>query len=247
MAQILTLQPPQPRRPFLSRLADRLRHGLLTQEILDRLARAGLVIYPYVVVVESASLGTLVPSETGYVMRPLTARDAAAVSRITLLKTASTTAAAIAARMQQALCLGAFVGRELVGYTWIGFDGLPTPGSGRQWLFEFRPGEACVFDLYVVPAHRGQRLSVVLRDAVARALEERGCTRLYSVRLAFNRATRRFQARLGAQEAELRIYLHLRLGRLPGIDLRLRRLGPATGAPRVKRIAAHHKRAAASA
>lgn len=247
MAQILTLQPQRPPRPFLSRLADRLRHGLLTQEILDRLARAGIVIYPYLIVVESASLGTLAPSDAGYGTRPLTARDAAAVSRITLLKTASTTAGAIAARMQQALCLGAFTGRELVGYTWIGFEGLPTPGSGRQWLFEFRPNEACVFDLYVIPAHRGQRLSVVLRDAVSRALEERGCTRVYSVRLAFNRATRRFQARVGAQEAELRVYLHLRLGRLPGIDFRLRRLGPATGAPSVKRIAARRKRAAPSA
>jgi GNAT superfamily N-acetyltransferase len=221
MANTLTLHPPEPPRPWHARLAERIRHGLLMQEILDRLARLGLVIYPYFLTAEPASVGALAPDETGYETRTLTTGDAAEVSRITLLKTSATTTAATAARMERALCVGAFADGELVGYTWIGFDGVPTPGSGRQWLFMLRPDEVCLFDLYVVPAHRGRRVASVLRDYVSRLLDERSCRRGYSVSLAFNRSTKRFKARVGVRELDLRLYLHLRWGRLPGLDVRV--------------------------
>jgi GNAT superfamily N-acetyltransferase len=224
-------------RPWLARLLERMRHGLLEQEILDRLARLGIVCYPYFVSVESARPRGASPSADGYELRVLAPADAAEISRITLLKTRSTTPQALAARMAHALCLGAFADGALVGYTWVGFDGLPTPGSGRQWLFRLEPDEACLFDLYVVPAHRGQRLAALLRHRVTDILERRGCRRAYSVSLAFNRATRRFKARIGAREAELRLYLHLRWRRLPGIDLRLRRFGFPIAAPRAKLVA----------
>jgi GNAT superfamily N-acetyltransferase len=217
-----------------------MRHGLLEQEILDRLARIGIVCYPYFVSTEPAVPSFAPPSQDGYRLRTLAPADAADISRITLLKTSATTTAAIAARMAHAVCVGAFAGGELVAYTWIGFDGVPTPGSGRQWLFGFKPDEACLFDLYVVPAHRGQRIAMLLRDRVTGILVHRGCRRAYSVSLAFNRATRRFKARIGSREVELRLYLHLRWGRLPGVDIRLRRFGPPLAAPRLKRISRPH-------
>ncbi|MGH8258918.1 MAG: GNAT family N-acetyltransferase [Steroidobacteraceae bacterium] len=236
MASSITLQTRRPRRPWLARLIERMRHGLLEQEILDRLARSGVICYPYFVSVEPAVLSRAAPGGDGYQLRTLTQADAAEISRITLLKTSATTTAAMAARMEHAVCIGAFADRELVAYTWIGFDGLPTPGSGRQWLFRFRPDEACLFDLYVVPEHRGQRIAMLLRDYTTRVLEQRKCRTAYSVSLAFNRATRRFKGRIGVREAELRLYLHLRWGRLPGVDVRLRRFGLTIAAPRAKRV-----------
>jgi GNAT superfamily N-acetyltransferase len=136
--------------------------------------------------------------------------------------------------MTRARCIGAFADGKLVGYNWIGVDGVPTPSSGRQWLFMLDAGEACLFDMYVVPAHRGQRLAAILRGKVQRMLRDGGFKKFYSVTLAFNRASRRFKARLGAREVELRWYLHLRIGRLPGFDLRLWRRQPYTPSPWIK-------------
>ncbi|MGH8259202.1 MAG: GNAT family N-acetyltransferase [Steroidobacteraceae bacterium] len=238
MAQSLMLRPPHSGASILARVIQRLRHGLLTQEILDRLARAGIVIYPYFIAVEAANPGPLAPPDPRYDLRTLTAADAPAVSFVTRLKTHGTSVPALAARMQRAKCIGAFTDGKLVGYTWIGYDGLPIPASGRRWLFMLAPEETVLFDLYVAPEHRGNRLAALLRDAVTRVLEADGCTRAYTVRLAFNRATRRFQRRFAVHDAELRLYLHLRLARLPGIDLRLRRFGAAIRAPGVRRVPA---------
>jgi GNAT superfamily N-acetyltransferase len=224
-------------RPWIARLWVRVRHGVLAQEILDRLARAGLVVYPYFVVFETVSQEHEESRDTGpYTLRELGADDAAAVSDITLLKTRANRAEFVAARMTRARCIGAFADGKLVGYNWIGVDGVPTPGSGRQWLFMLDAGEACLFDMYVVPAHRGQRLAAILRGKVQRMLREGGFKKFYSVTLAFNRASRRFKARLGAREVELRWYLHVRIGRLPGFDVRLWRRRPHTPSPWIKLV-----------
>lgn len=239
MAQSLMLRPPHSGRSIFARILDRLRHGLLMQELLDRLARLGVVIYPYFIAVEPANPGRLAAPDPRYALRPLTPADAPAISAVTLLKTQGNSAAALAGRMERALCVGAFMSGALIGYAWMGFDGLPIPASGRRWLFLLAPDETVIFDLYVSPEHRGNRVAGLLRDEITRALETRGCARAYTVRLAFNRATRRFQSRFAVRDAELRLYVHLRLGRLPGVDLRLRRLGPPTvAAPGIKRVPA---------
>jgi hypothetical protein len=226
-------------RPWLARLWGRLRHGVLAQEMLDRLARAGLVIYPYFVVVEALSQEHEASRDmAAYVLRELGADDAAAVSAITLLKTRATGAEAVAARMTRARCFGAFANGKLVGYNWIGIDGVPTPGSGRQWLFMLGANEACLFDTYVVPAHRGQRLAAILRGHAHRMLREAGFKKFYSVTLAFNRASRRAKRRFGSREVELRWYLHVRVGRLPGIDVRLWRRPPYPPSPWIKLVKA---------
>lgn len=246
MAQTLMLRPPHSGSSILTRLLSRLRHGLLTQEVLDRLARLGVVIYPYFVAVEPANPGRLAPPDPRYLLRPLTPADAPAISAVTRLKTQGNSTAALAARMARAKCIGAFIDGELVGYTWMGFDGLPIPASGRRWLFMLSPEETVLFDLYVAPEHRGNRLASLLRDEVTRTLEARGCTRAYTVRLAFNRATRRFQRRFAVRDVELRLYLHLRIARLPGIDLRLRRLGPAIPSRGARLVPARRRTRSAS-
>jgi GNAT superfamily N-acetyltransferase len=221
----------------------RLRHGLLTQEFLDRLARAGFVIYPYFITIEDAPVDEVAGEEgqdDRIMMRWLGPEDVGEIARITARKTDTTY---LLARLDSARCMGAFLDGSLVGVSWASTVQLPIPYTRNQALFRLAPDELYLFDMYVSPEHRGLRLAGRLRSRLYREFMAEGRTRRYSVTLAFNRSSRRFKARLGASEVELRIYLQLRFGSLPGIDLRLWRGGQRLVTPAVRRVRSFHRSA----
>jgi GNAT superfamily N-acetyltransferase len=220
-------------RLLLQRLLGRLRHGLLTQEVLDRLARAGLVIYPYYIVLEPLPTGPPPALSPRCTVRSLVAEDAAEMARISVRPTSE---GAIVARMAQAVSLGIFHDGQLAGYSWAGLQRLPIPGSFGQALFGLDSNEAYLFDIYVAPPYRGMRLAGLLRSALQHDLARLGRRRFYSITLAFNRSSRRFKSRLDAREHELRIYVHLHVRSLSGLDLRLRRREPHLKSPRLQRV-----------
>jgi ribosomal protein S18 acetylase RimI-like enzyme len=221
------------RRAVFQRLFGRLRHGLLTQEILDRLARAGFIFYPYFVASEPAPNEAAPLLDERCTLRALSAADAADIARVAMRRT---TEQAIVRLQSQATCLGIFYDGELAGYTWARLDLIPIPFTRGQPMVALQPSEAYLFDMYVASQYRGLRLAGFLRQSMQRELLRKGRTRFYSITLAFNRSSRRFKARLGVREIELRLYIRLRLGSLPGLDLRLWRRQPHIASRRAKRV-----------
>jgi GNAT superfamily N-acetyltransferase len=209
-------------RSFADRLLGRMRHGLATQEFLDRLARHGLVIYPYYIVVESRSHTAAACHDARLAFRWLTPDDAADMAAI---RRHGPDIARIGADLAAARCMGVFCDQQLAGYTWTSHLRLPIPGSEGHALFALESDESYLFDMYVAPQYRGLRLAGALRCRLYDELAAIGRPRFYSVTLVFNRSSRQFKARLGASEPELRCYLHARLGKLPGLDFRLWRGG----------------------
>lgn len=219
---------------MLKRLRGRVQHGLLTQEILDRLARAGLVMYPYFVCVEPPPAEPPPDTDPRATVRGLAAQDAAEMARITVRQSSEQ---AIVSRLSQAMCLGIFYDGQLAGYTWASRQTVPIVSAFGQPLFDLEPHEAYLFEMYVAPRYRGLRLAGLLRRSMQHALARQGCTRLYSITMAFNRSSQRSKARMGVRSLELRLYLHVRLGSLSGLDLRLWRLEPCLKSPRWIRVA----------
>ena len=207
-----------PTAVFWRRFINRLRFGLGIQEILDRAARLGVVIYPYVIIYEpilhrpqvdrfSARLSVtqLQPHEAELVASvPERPRD---VTRIReLMKTAS--------------CCAIVHNDELLAYSWFCSEQLRGMG-GTNALCRLPPGWAYLFDMYVRPVVRGRQLAVHLRHHVQKMLADRGIEHTCSRSLVFNRSARRFKYKLGAFDVELRVLL--RLKPFSGVDLRLRR------------------------
>jgi len=201
---------------FWLRLRNRLRFGLATQEILDRLARIGIMIYPYFLVEER-----IVPSpEAGAAgenlqIRPLRAEEAASIASI---PERPRDESKISELMHGATCVAVIENDAVLAYSWF--------TRHRVWSFagtdafcELPPNWAYLFDLYVRPGARGRRLANYLRRRVYQMLAAQGVTHCCSISLAFNRSTRRFKRKLGAAEMELRLLL--RLKPLPGLDVRL--------------------------
>ena len=204
-----------------TRVRNRFRYGLATQEVLDRLsATLGLVIYPYFFVHEQIQPGmefTNPDDGDDYQVRYLTEHD------MQLLESRSAqrrSAGALVEKLRSgSRCLGFFVNGEPAAYTWYRLDRVPV----AMWmteLFRLEDDEAYLFDAYVLPAYRGRRLAPLVRYRAYEELKKIGRHRLYSITLGFNASSRRFKQRLQGKETELRLLVGFK--RWKGIDIRLR-------------------------
>jgi GNAT superfamily N-acetyltransferase len=204
----------------VTRLRERLRYGLLTQEVLDRLAKIGLLFYPYLLVDDSPA-GRCKPQISpppGIAFYELGNDQAMVVAG---LPCRPRQVAEIERLMQSSRCFGAFEGGALVGYVWANLAAVWTP-IGGDVLFELSGRGAYFFDMYISRTHRGKRLAPWLRLRVLESLAALGRSEVYSLSLSLNRSTRRFKARLGAVEIEQRLAVGVK--HVFGADLRLRSL-----------------------
>lgn len=203
---------------LLSRLRGRIKHGLLTQEILDRIGRLGIWITPYVIVDESrGALMDYDETVPDCVIRPLLLSDMQLVADLPHRKRKLDD---MVSRLDNASCLGIFVGDALAAYTWAGFDKVAR-AKGRILLHKLESDEAYLFDMYVDKNYRGMSLAPLLRYRMYQYLSGKGITKHYSITTYFNSASRKFKAKLGAHEFELRI--GIRMWSLINADFLLRR------------------------
>ena len=209
------------------RFTGRVRHGLLAQEILDRLGKIGLLCQPYIVTFEACGLVPAPPAPDNCSVRPLNPGDADSIAAVGHRRR---TAEQIHLELQDMRCYGAFLEQRLIGYTWVNLRYVPVVYRGGE-LFAIASDEAYLFDMFIDPAHRGLRIAPWLRVQVLAALANEGRVRCYSLSLLLNRSSRLFKARLGAQEREWRLSLQVGLGPLRGIDLRLARRGEPLRTP----------------
>lgn len=191
----------------VSRLRGRLQHGLATQEILDRLARRGIVLYPYLVFQEFAEVQFSAEQVSNpFRARQLTENDTA---QLTAMPDRPRTEAGIRERFRLGhVGIGAFEQDSIVAYTWCDLQKLSSPGQGSA-LRPLERDEAYMYDAYTIPRCRGRGLVPFLRSEVYKVMQTLGRRRLYSVSVLFNRPARRFKAKLGAREVELRLSINL--------------------------------------
>lgn len=194
-------------RDFVARLHGRLRYGLAMQEILDRLARSGLIFYPYVVYQERADarLGP-VSAPSSIQARQLTEQDVVQLAGIPERPRSETDIRERLARGN--IGVGAFDKDSIIAYTWCDLDKLSGFGRGSV-LRKLESDEACLADSYTLPAWRGRGIVLFLRSEVYGAMKAKGRYRLYSVCMYFNRSVRRLKVKVGAREVQLRLSIGL--------------------------------------
>lgn len=206
---------------IFTRIRNRFRYGLATQEVLDRLSTTfGLVICPYYLVCEQIQPGVephLANNGDEFQVRYLTEDDMEFVAEHAAQK--RPTDALVRKLRSGSQSIGFFVNENLAAYTWFRLDRAPVPIWMKD-LFRLEQDEAYLFDAYVLPAYRGRRLAPLLRYRAYQELQKIGRRRLYSVTLAFNASSRRFKQRLQAKEVELRLLIGL--NRWKAFDIRIR-------------------------
>jgi RimJ/RimL family protein N-acetyltransferase len=203
------------------RARTRLRYGTFLQEASDRVARLGLQITPYYVVEEAP----LDRPELDELDADLDVRflGHSEVDLVAAFPARPRAPERVRALLEEARCLGIFVSGQLAGYTWARFDAIPRLRSD-QTLYRLQPNEAYLFDAFIDRAHRGRRLAPLMRHHMHKALAAEGYRRFYSITVRLNTASRRFKARLGATELELRVLFAI--ARRWSSEFRIRKLVP---------------------
>jgi hypothetical protein len=200
---------------FWSRFTNRLRFGLATQEVLDRLARLGLVFYPYYLVYEPMARSDPNGSQEPLQTRFLKSEEA---SLIASLPDRPKNESGVREQMLHSTCVGLVENGQLLAYTWFTREKIRIPASATQ-LCDLPEDWAYLFEMYVRPEARSRGMAGQIRSRGHQMLANEGVKHCCSITLKFNRSARRFKAKVGAVEMELRLLL--RLNPFPGVDLRL--------------------------
>lgn len=185
----------------IQKLFLKIRYGLVTQEILTKLAERGIKIDPYYLFVESLRPG-LQDLETGfdgYEAGLLGCEDAKAIASGRAVSEQE-----ILRRFRQGkLCLGTRYRGELAAYTWCDLEECNFEGH----RFPLRENEAYLFDSYTFWPFRGKNLAAYTRYQCYKQLAPMGRSKFYSITEFFNTASKRFKEKLGASPLELCLFL----------------------------------------
>jgi ribosomal protein S18 acetylase RimI-like enzyme len=180
------------------------QHHLVAQRVLERLARVGVTINPYVLFREGVrphqtdwpGLAEEFPSSV------LVASDIAAVAACDFR-----TEEQIQARLDKGhLCIVIKSGERIAGYSWADFDEV----NDMACDYELGPGEAYLYDGFIMPEFRGRSLAAYMRVECYRHLHHGGKHTFYSIVDYFNRPSIRWKAKLNAEA--IRLYLQIKLG-----------------------------------
>ena len=214
---------------ILDRFRARLKHGLLTQEILDRLAQIGVCAYPYFLVRElPLKRPELAEGAEGLDSRFLEPAELIDVSKI---PQRPQDLVRLEGRLRNGGCFGIFEAGKLAAYSWYSSKRIPT-AIGGHLLCELPGNTLYLYDAYVRPEFRGRQIAGLMRHQLHQALAMQGATSFISITLAFNKSSRRFKSKLGAEEFEMRFLFTI--ARLGGLDMRLSRSQKFIEAPRIK-------------
>ena len=200
----------------LSRFAARLRRGMLLQEVVERLGRSGLLLFPYFLTSREL-VGATVPQGLASPpsFRELSPADAPLLAAV---EGRPMPVRRAAQRLADARYFGIFLDGALVAYNSASRDVARQPLLDGP-VYRLASDEAFLWDTYVVPRCRGLRLVQHLGEGMSSVLRGEGVRRVSGAQGAFNTASRRFSTRLGAHRVELRLLLGV--PRFWAVDLRL--------------------------
>lgn len=202
-------------------LQTRFRHGLVIQELLDRLARAGVTIYPYVLMEEvTGTVGARQESRPDVSIDEINAANLQVLEYVGARHLSVEKAALRFSRGHR--CFGIWQDGTLAGYAWYRFDHCISIVHNAP-LFALASGEAHIYDMYVAKAFRGRELAVALRRHVCRLLQREGIHAVFGLGMYFGHSAQRMYQKLGAVKREVRVLFGIR--RRWYRDLRLKSYG----------------------
>jgi hypothetical protein len=190
---------------FIRRVRGRLMHGLLLQEVLDRVAKLGLVIYPYRVYVKHLGETDAPDNEkfSGYTFRELSVADVPAMHNI-LIKDVPIDH--LRQRFDRGdLCHGVFYEDSLVGYTCGSRD--VCYGGMRSVLFSLAADEAYGYSTFIRRSSRGMGLHEFMMQNCFAVLRSIGVRKQYGIVSSFNRSARKAVEKIGYTAVDQRLFI----------------------------------------
>ncbi len=195
----------KPELPFLKRVLNRIRYGLVLQTIRGLLRRIGIDFSPFYLFLEGADF-SIIPEikekDLVYTVGLLEPEDMKMIGNVqkglsdekltTLLE-------------EGAKCIAIKDKGEIVAFTWISFDEVLLHST----VMKLKNDEAYLWNMYTIESHRGKNLAPYLRYKSYEILKDLGRVRLYSASDFFNSPAVRFKEKLNAKKLKLILFIKI--------------------------------------
>lgn len=184
----------------------KIRYNPPPRVILDGLAKLGIRIQPYYVVLEGLSEGVLHDLEAQrneYELGFLELQDMRVIGSIPFREV---TYEELVTRLEEGkMCFGAKHAGELAAFSWCDMDRF----NFKSLEFPLRKNEAYLFDAYTFDSFRGRGLAPYLRYQLYKELAKLGRHRLYSISERFNASSLKFKKKLNAEVIGSGLYIDI--------------------------------------
>jgi hypothetical protein len=194
------------RETYLKQIRIKARYSHPLRLFFDAVAKLGLRITPYYVVLEGLFGGTLPAFEKpldGFAHGYFEAPDMPAVARIPGRRLPLEALIERLDRGQR--CYGVKYEGRPVAFNWFDFEKF----RFDQYEFRLQPNEACLYDAFTDMDFRGRGLVPYIRYQSYKELERLGRGRIYSGSDYFNTSSLRFKQKLNAKLIELHLVVIL--------------------------------------
>jgi GNAT superfamily N-acetyltransferase len=180
---------------YLRYVRSRIRHDPFVLVILDGLAKIGIEIQPYYLVVEGLFDKSIPHLETGfdeYELAFLGSKDMKAISAIPYRVFSEEQ---LLTRLKEGkMCFGAKHRGDIAAFTWCDLDECHYKG----YRFPLKQDQAYLFDAYTLDSFRGKGIAPYVRYQLYKELAKAGRKTLYSISDRFNVSSIRFKKKLNA-------------------------------------------------
>ena len=192
---------------ILKRAWNKIQYGMVLQVLRDYLAKIGIEITPYYLLMEKPSDGASVEPQGDFSEYSLAFFGP---DEIKVMATIPGREYILEEYMLSNLkkgkkCLGMKYKGQIACFTWFDFEECSFKGT----KFSLKENEVYLFDLYTLKSFRGRNLAPYLRYHSYKILTSMGKDAYYSITEWYNRPSLRFKKKLDARFLKLRLNIEL--------------------------------------
>ncbi len=209
---------------FCERFKNKLRYSSFLRIVLDGIAKTGIRINLYYIVLEGLFNRSIPHLETGFDEYELCFLSQKDMKTISSIPGRNFTEVSLLQRLQNnQTCFGVKYRGELAAFTWCDFVEYKCMESKcNEHRFLLKENEAYLFDAYTLMPFRGKGIAPYIRYQCYKELYKMGRHRLYSISDYLNTPSIRFKMKLDAKLLDL--YLYIGLFKKWHLNLRLKKV-----------------------
>ncbi|MGR3319886.1 MAG: GNAT family N-acetyltransferase [Candidatus Anammoxibacter sp.] len=191
---------------FWDRTKNKLRYSSFLRLILDGIAKTGIRIFPYYIVLEGLTNTGMPHLESGFDEYELCFLSPQDMKAISFIPGRNFTEEYLLQRLQNGQkCFGVKYRGEIAAFTWCNFDWC----TSNWYKFPLEDNEAYLFDAYTLMSFRGKGLAPYIRYQCYKELVKFGRDKLYSISECVNTPSIKVKKKLNAKFHELRLSIEL--------------------------------------
>lgn len=183
-----------------------MRYGGLPRLFFDALARIGITIAPYYIVLEGLFDQAPYDFSTRFDEYDVGLLSSGDMNTIAAIPGKEESEKQLLGRLNKGnLCVGIKHNLNLVGFTWCNLTEFAVKGNEKPLMAD----EAYLFDAYTLIPYRGKGIAPFIRYQCYKQLADMGKARLYSVSGVFNTSSIKFKKKLKARIMEKHVYIEI--------------------------------------